>query len=121
MKPPVGLFIIFVGNLLVASNGDKSFKKRVKAGREKGLKGYDLVSFVDPFYGRDTPDFNDVIQIMDTLAKSRDNKLTVEDFEKVGLPTEHFHYFDKDKDGELNPDEAYFWFMQREEAKDMDL
>mmetsp|Transcript_3807 Transcript_3807/g.8888 ORF Transcript_3807/g.8888 Transcript_3807/m.8888 type:complete len:560 (+) Transcript_3807:632-2311(+) len=39
----------------------------------------------------------------------------------MGIPLEHFDYFDKNKDGEFSDDEAMWWFMQRKGVRDMNL
>ncbi|CAE8620038.1 unnamed protein product, partial [Polarella glacialis] len=44
-----------------------------------------------------------------------------DDWIGIGLPADHFEYFDKDKDGVLNEAEAMSWFMQRKPAKTMNL
>jgi len=95
-------------------------QQRAEAARKQGLKGYDFVDAVDVFYGRMTPDFHSVSSLLDGVG-NRNGRVDMADWKKIGLPKEHFHYFDKDSDGRLSDDEAMWWFMQRKGARDMDL
>lgn len=105
---------------LAVVNGQRVLEKRLRAARERGLDGYDLIDAMDVWYGSNSPDFRGPHNQLDFIG-NRDGKVTLEDWQAAGLPTEHFQYFDSNHDGRLSVDEAHSWHQQRKPARGMNL
>eukprot|EP00435_Cladocopium_sp_Y103_P010032 s1917_g2.t1 len=91
-----------------------------KAAKERGLSGYDLIDAMDVWYGSNSPDFKGPYNQLDFIG-NRDGRVTVDDWQAAGLPTDHFHYFDTNGDGFMSVDEAHSWHQQRKPARTMNL
>mmetsp|Transcript_16116 Transcript_16116/g.36126 ORF Transcript_16116/g.36126 Transcript_16116/m.36126 type:complete len:591 (+) Transcript_16116:69-1841(+) len=112
----LALLILEVAKVCVGQD----FEKLVKRARKAGKEGYDLIDAVDIWYGENSPEYNGPWQQLDQLG-NRDRKVTIDDWLKIKLPEEHFHYFDKDKNGRLDKHEAHSWHQQRQPARTMNV
>lgn len=113
------LFHLVVSTCMVLSSGMVR-DKAIKQAKKKGLKGYNLVDAVDPWWGFQEPEVGLPHKAIDKLGNG-DGKVTKADWKKIGLPDAHFNYFDNDKDGRLDKHEASSWWMQRRSARDMNV
>lgn len=91
-----------------------------KAARSRGLTGYDLVEKVASSLQDDVRPHTYASSFLDALGDN-DGRTDIADWKIIGLPEEHFRYFDKDHDGLLDVDESTFWYEQRGLAHTMDL
>mmetsp|Transcript_55272 Transcript_55272/g.103639 ORF Transcript_55272/g.103639 Transcript_55272/m.103639 type:complete len:609 (-) Transcript_55272:83-1909(-) len=111
---------VFTLGLIGGSLGRNLFEARVKKAKDKGLTGYDLIDALDIWWGSQSPEYNGPHNQLDYLG-NKDGRVTVKDWKAVGLPTDHFHYFDKNGDGMMDVHEAHSWHQQRKPARTMNL
>ncbi|CAK0851978.1 unnamed protein product [Prorocentrum cordatum] len=110
------------GSFLVTSDVvfDVRLQNKADKARKKGIKGYDLIDAIDPFWGDDTPRYEGPKQVLDAIGDGN-GRVTAEDWKRIGLPEDHFSYFDKNSDGIMDAAECNSWWLQRKPAKTMDL
>ena len=107
-------------SLIVTTIGQKGLERRLNEAIESGKKGYELIDALDIWFGRNSPEFSGPYKQLDFIG-NRDGVVTLDDWQAAGLPTDHYKYFDTNKDGKLSVDEAHSWHQQRKPAKTMNL
>ena len=108
--------------LLLATRawGGSRLQNNVDNARKKGIKGYDLIDAIDPWWGQDTPNYEGPKQVLDSIG-DKNGRVTAEDWKLIGLPADHFLYFDRNSDGHMDAGECNSWWLQRKPARTMDL
>lgn len=114
------LWLVALGSVRVLWANAKSFDSLIKEAKKRKLTGYELIDALDVWYGRNSPEYAGPHRLLDRLGNG-DGRVTASDWAAVGLPAEHFEYFDRDRNRLLDVHEAHSWHQQRQPARTMNL
>lgn len=115
---------MLVLGLWSAASADDGFIEHLvqmaKASKKDGVTGYDLIEKVEAALRRHEGSSSLTFgkQFIDAVGNIN-GKAELKEWKKLGLPEDHFRYFDKDSDGLLDVHEAAFWFWQWRPARTM--